>query len=440
MISFCPNCGKKLPDKPVKFCPHCGEDLVPFQEAKPEETTPSAVPDQRQPEAVPPEQPIAEPADKTPADMAPPLPSSPRADAEESDAVPSSDVGQAAPDADAHAPAEPAETEPVFPSPPRMAESEPETIPEGEIEPKTSEPDAEAPADDLEKISDRPSSPRFEYTYRPELDEREDEQTTDRETPPPLPPDDEETSASDDEPSAPPRSDWEHQRLIDLSEVPPMDEGALEQMDVRTGPTWESPGDRGKIGAFFRTIVEVLFSPGYFFQSMRVRGGFFEPLIFAIAISWIGGFLLLLWRMVLPVDVFLGNNGFGGSELSPEMQNYMQIGLTILMPLFTIISVFIYTAIFHLFLLMLNGSRHGFEATFRVVCYVSAASIFYLLPVLGEFIGPIYAIVLYIIGIKEAQEIEGLKATGVVLLPIFLLICCCGAFILGMLSLAGLGQ
>jgi hypothetical protein len=98
-------------------------------------------------------------------------------------------------------------------------------------------------------------------------------------------------------------------------------------------------------------------------------------------------------------------------------------------PVFTAIGIFIVSAVVHVCLLLVGGAKNGFEATLRVAAYSEAAMILRILPMCGDVIGPIYALILIIIGVSEAHRISGLKATLAVLLPVLLLCCCCPALI-----------
>ena len=64
-----------------------------------------------------------------------------------------------------------------------------------------------------------------------------------------------------------------------------------------------------------------------------------------------------------------------------------------------------------------------------VAAYAEAAMILRILPICGDVIGGIYALILIIIGVSEAHRISGLKATLAVLLPLLLFCCCCPALI-----------
>ncbi len=235
---------------------------------------------------------------------------------------------------------------------------------------------------------------------------------------------------------------WGDSRGIDLSKVPPMPSDN-EKFDPRQGPMWENARQIGRLVAFGLTIRDVIISPVNFFQAMRVKGGLFEPMLFAILVLWIAALFNLIWSFVFPQD-WLQSLQQSRSDIPQLPQSYINIVMFIVSPIITIISIFLNTAIFHLSLLMLGGAKKGFEATFRVMCYSGAAAVFNILPVLGPFLGVLYVLTLDIIGLREAHEIGGWKAFFAIALPLLLICGCCCAFIfflafsLGLANMDGL--
>jgi hypothetical protein len=98
-------------------------------------------------------------------------------------------------------------------------------------------------------------------------------------------------------------------------------------------------------------------------------------------------------------------------------------------PVFIVVGMFVVSGILHVVLLALAGGGRGFEATFRVVAYNHAVSLFNLVPVCGGLVGLVAALVLTIIGLSEAHQITRGKAAAAVLIPFLLLCCCCVAAI-----------
>jgi len=71
-----------------------------------------------------------------------------------------------------------------------------------------------------------------------------------------------------------------------------------------------------------------------------------------------------------------------------------------------IASLFLWSGVLHLLLMMVNGAKNGFEATFRVVSYGIGAYVFLMVLLWRDHFRPL-DVVLAIIGLKEAQGRPG---------------------------------
>ncbi len=199
---------------------------------------------------------------------------------------------------------------------------------------------------------------------------------------------------------------------------------------------WEDRENIGFLKGFFTTAKNVLFSPSVFFKKMPVQGGLIDPLLFALILGMTGFMFLYFWDILLHD----GMRNF----MTPEMKaaagqyRFQGIGLALLAflaPVLIIIGLFILSGILHVFLMMVNGARAGFEATFRVVAYGYSINIFFVaIPVCGIFIAGVWAIVLMIIGLKEAHQTTGGKAAVAVFSPFLV---CCGLLIAASLLFMG---
>lgn len=181
---------------------------------------------------------------------------------------------------------------------------------------------------------------------------------------------------------------------------------------------WEDMQNLGFFKAFFGTLGDVLFHPSSFFSRMPVDRGLIHPLIFALVMGVLGGMFGLLYQFVMmdllgrAVDV----------EAIGDFHVSMMIGSAIGLPIITIIVVFVLSAILHVCLMIVRGSRKGFEATFRVIAYAMSTQIFGIIPILGGLIGFIWALVIGIVGAREAHRISTGRATLAVFLPILVII------------------
>jgi hypothetical protein len=201
------------------------------------------------------------------------------------------------------------------------------------------------------------------------------------------------------------------------------------------GTPWERRDQIGFVTALIETTKQVLSGPTSFFQQMPIAGGLGGPLLYAVIVGYIGIVASTIYNAVFRsvLGSSLARMGGGGSEferLAPFLQGGASLVVNLIFgPAFVVIGLFIGAGIFHLVLLAVAGGGRGFEATFRVVAYSQAASLFNILPVCGGLVGGIYAFVLLIIGISEAHQITRGRAAAVVLIPLVIVCCCCGGVI-----------
>jgi hypothetical protein len=192
---------------------------------------------------------------------------------------------------------------------------------------------------------------------------------------------------------------------------------------VREKTPWEDREVRGFFGGLFKTLNETLFRPSEFFKKMSVTGGLTDPLLYALIIGMVGLMFSYLWQISLKSAM---QDMMPGMQAAAGQYMFQGVGMAILAffsPFLIILGLFVSSGILHVFLMMVKGARAGFEATFRVVAYGYSANIFLIIPFCGGLLAVVWAVVLYIIGLKEAHEITGGKAAFAVFLPI---IVCCG--------------
>lgn len=186
---------------------------------------------------------------------------------------------------------------------------------------------------------------------------------------------------------------------------------------------WEEREDLGFFKAIFETVKSVLFSPARFFSEMRTEGGISDPLLYAVIVGTVCGWIALLWQIPFQGLSFLVQDLKPGEAL---ISLGTMIGVGIFMPLFIVIGLFIGAGILHLCLMLVGGNKKGFEATFRVVAYSASANVGAIIPLCGGLIAGVWTIVVEIIGLREAHQTTTPKAILAVFLPIIAFCFCCG--------------
>lgn len=188
------------------------------------------------------------------------------------------------------------------------------------------------------------------------------------------------------------------------------------------------PWDRAKTGsALIETAKGLVTAPGRAYAEMREKGDYLSPILFAVIFGTFGTVLGQIWQLV-----------FGASMMGffpPEMQTQLGESLApsvlgvvlslVLAPILVPIVVFISAGIFHLFLLIVGGTKDstaGFEGTVRAVSYGGVANLAQIIPIAGGVVAAVWGIVLYIIGLARVHHTMTWKAAFAVLAPIVL--CC----------------
>lgn len=199
----------------------------------------------------------------------------------------------------------------------------------------------------------------------------------------------------------------------------------------RSGPPWERDG--ASISSYFATFKETFSSPNFMFSDMRREGGLGAPLLYGMAggVAW--GVIGLVFQLGVQGLLNGAAGGLGGPGAGPPgfaPGIFLGVGLAagvILLPLATLIVMFLSAGVFHLMLMMLGAARQPFETTFRVVAYShGTSSVFAAVPFCGQYAQWLAELIFVGIGLCRAHEISGGKATLAVLLPV---IVCCGGMI-----------
>jgi len=201
----------------------------------------------------------------------------------------------------------------------------------------------------------------------------------------------------------------------------------------RAKTAWEDPSTRWSVKGLVFTLKESLFAPANFFRIMNVTGGLTDPMLYALITGMVSWMIYYFWQIVLH-DQFSNYIPLKGVSDFDVFQGTGIVAAAVFTPFILIASLFIWSGILHLLLMMVRGAKNGFEATFRVVSYSIGAYVFLMIPFCGAIISALWTIVLAIIGLKEAHGTTGGKASFAVLFP---LIMCCAIVMLFFLLVLG---
>ncbi|HEX5849136.1 MAG TPA: YIP1 family protein [Rubrobacter sp.] len=174
------------------------------------------------------------------------------------------------------------------------------------------------------------------------------------------------------------------------------------------------------VGSFVEVVRRVVTVPAGFFAGIPRRGNYLAPLVFALVCIEISTILGGLLRLAVGAEAVGGvrfqGAGYGFGEFVADV---------ILAPIGGAIGLFLLAAIAHLLVMLFVGNGNsGFEATFRVVAYVSVTGLVNWIPLIGGLLA-LYGLYLAVVGIREVHSTTTGRAALVVLLPvavIFLLV------------------
>lgn len=190
-----------------------------------------------------------------------------------------------------------------------------------------------------------------------------------------------------------------------------------ETMDKQIIP-WQQRKEIGFIKALWDTIKQILFEPDKFFENLEIKDSYKEPYYFYFIltattsiVSQLTGLLLAkIIGSILPIGKIL--------SLRFLLINFVFSLISSL--IIAAIGGFVLSAIVHLFVRLLKGEK-PFIATFNVIAYSSAASIFIIIPVLGELISAVWAFIIVMKGLKEVHMLSVKKSVGALLCSFILL-------------------
>lgn len=210
----------------------------------------------------------------------------------------------------------------------------------------------------------------------------------------------------------------------------------------RSGLPWDL-GPRS-LSTYWETAKLVFGGPTQSFRSMARDGGLGIPIFYALIGGLIGGFFSGIYNTVLQalLPQFIGMMGAQGNP-PPGMQaaNWIQVVLALPLALIggtigTLIGLFIGSGINHVFLMLVGGAKMPFETTFRVVAYVQGTvALLQVVPLCGQYVSGLIALVYLIIGFAEAHQISTGRSAAAVLIQFAI----CALVIGGIVAIAIVG-
>ncbi len=190
---------------------------------------------------------------------------------------------------------------------------------------------------------------------------------------------------------------------------------AVAEPDRRSSVPWEDP-ELSPLAGFFRTLREVLFRPGEFFENLG-REGWAEPLAFALIVSSVGLLGALFWQFLVlaPANGNLGDTaGLPPSlGLSPGWLMALMAGSPVL-----VLANLGAGGICWWGSLALVAAARDFTPAWRIFCYAQGGMALALIPFFGMLVAGIWVLTLMYYGVKQVYGISAGVSLGA--LAIFL--------------------
>lgn len=186
---------------------------------------------------------------------------------------------------------------------------------------------------------------------------------------------------------------------------------------------WEQPGYPA-LEALYETAKLFLTTPSQAFARMSLTGTLGRPVLYAVIFGWLGIVASQAYSLAFRGAIHNLLSGLPG--YNPRMMFGLPVAGTVAVmffaPVLVLLGILIWSAIVHLFLMLVGGANTGFASTVRVVAYSSTVQIVQVIPLCGGTIAAIWALVLYIIGLAIAHRTTQGRSALAVLLP--LMLCC----------------
>jgi hypothetical protein len=189
----------------------------------------------------------------------------------------------------------------------------------------------------------------------------------------------------------------------------------VKETPLRTEAPWEDRSALGLWQAIYQTVKGVMFSPDRFFSRLNYSRGLREPLAFGLLTGSIGTMFSIFWQFLM---VSGGLMSIGNAIIGQFTFGLFFLITIVVAPILVIAGIFVSTAIWHLFLLLLKGADNGFEATFRVIAYSHALQVWGLIPIIGGWISLVWQLIVQIVGLREIHETSYLKVFFAFLIPV----------------------
>jgi hypothetical protein len=178
------------------------------------------------------------------------------------------------------------------------------------------------------------------------------------------------------------------------------------------------------VRALWKTVWAVLFHPSEAFSRIRVEGSVGGSILFVLIVGSIGGYIGVLWQLLMQLLATGAAAEQGGEAVTAGLTGLAVYGLIalVLVPIGFLISSLVGAGILHFCLWLVGGANSSLEATYAVVAYTQGSTaLLAIIPFCGGLIQGIWALIVEVIGLREAHGTTTARAVLAVLLPVIVI-------------------
>jgi hypothetical protein len=201
-------------------------------------------------------------------------------------------------------------------------------------------------------------------------------------------------------------------------------------------PAWEQPGTAGLPGRLISTIGQVFARPVITFRGLNPDAPLGRSMVYYLLIATVSTWVSLAYNLlvVLVVPEYLAKSPLG-DKMTPSMMIAGSVLNMVIAPFFLAGMAFVAAGFLHMLLMLFGVSQPNFALTVRVYCYaVGTAFLMMLIPGCGVLIFVPCAVMLLIVGLKEAHRTDYLRPAFAVIVPALVLLFLYGFLIVAVQS------
>ncbi len=192
---------------------------------------------------------------------------------------------------------------------------------------------------------------------------------------------------------------------------------AAAEPDHRPPVPWEDPELSAAVG-LVRTLREVLFRPGEFFENLG-REGRARPLTFGLIVSSLGLLGALFWQLLVLAPAGGDPGGIAMLSASPGLGPVLLMALMAVSPVMALVNLGV-GGLCWWWSVTLVGAGRDFTPAWRIFCYAQAGMALGLIPFFGMLVAGIWILALMYCGVKRVYGLSARGSLGA--LAVFLLL------------------